>query len=131
MYYHQKYLKYKDKYLNLKNTINMVGGDKPQVNILKNINLFPSHSELEEYLSPTFGFILNETGFISNHYNFFNSNNKTNDIISTLVNKLFYKLPNSNEIKPTINLFNVKPKDIGLLLGYLYYHYLVIFLKFI
>ena len=72
MEYYQKYLKYKTKYMSLKKSIKikqMYGGDKPMVEILKDINLFPIDSKIESYLNPIYGFLLNETGFIKNYQN--------------------------------------------------------------
>ena len=123
MNYYEKYIKYKKKYVDLKNNLYMTGGDKPVVEILKKINLFNPESELSNYANPIFGFLFCETGFITNHYNFYDEDSESNDIISTFIHNVFYKIPGTNEIKPTKSLFEIKAKDIGLLLGFLYLKY--------
>ena len=124
MNYYEKYIKYKNKYINLKDDVYMTGGDKPMVEILKDINLFKIDSELEKYLNPTYGFLLCETGFITNHYNFYNKETKSHNMIGTFIHELFHKIPNTNEIKPTNRIFKINAKDIGLLLGFLYIKYI-------
>ena len=123
MNYYEKYMKYKSKYLNLRQNSNMIGGDKPIVEILKNINLFESDSKLEIFLNPVYGFLFCETGFITNHYNFYNSESEDNNSISVFINKLFNKIPDSDEIKPTNRLMEISTKDIGQLVGFLYLRY--------
>jgi hypothetical protein len=126
MNYFEKYLKYKSKYLRLKNNFYMIGGDKPVSEILKNINLFSDKPELESFFNPVYGFILNETGFIINHYEFLDLDNVDGDNknIFTLVHKLFIKIDVSNEIKLTKRLFEVDTRDIGKLLAFLYLRYI-------
>jgi hypothetical protein len=126
MNFFEKYLKYKSKYLRLKNIFSVTGGDKPVTEILKNINLFYDKPELESFLNPVYGFILNETSFIINHYNFYDVNAIDNDTknIFTLVHKLFIKIDVSNEIKPTKRLFELDTRDIGRLLAFLYLRYI-------
>ena len=56
--FYNKYIKYKNKYLNLKKR-ELLGGNQPSTLILKNINLFKGNEE--KYLDPTmdiFGFEL-------------------------------------------------------------------------
>jgi leucine-rich repeat protein SHOC2 len=123
MNYYEKYLKYKSKYLQLKNNNNfMIGGDKPVAEILKNINLFNDKPQLEPFFNPTYGFILNETDFIINILNFYDESViDDDDNIFTLVHKLFTKVAISNEVKPTKSLFNIMDtREIGMLLAYLY-----------
>ena len=83
MDYYLKYLKYKNKYIALAQK--MYGGDKPSYYNLKNINLFSSESEIENYLNPIYGFIYNEAGIIKNYYNFYDDKN----VVSKLVHITF------------------------------------------
>ena len=118
MDYYLKYLKYKNKYIALAQK--MYGGDKPSYYNLKNINLFSSESEIENYLNPIYGFIYNEAGIIKNYYNFYDDKN----VVSKLVHITFNKI--SNTYRPTKQLqINVKPRDLGNFLAkkYLYKKY--------
>ena len=55
MSYYEKYLKYKNKYLELKNLLNLqYGGDKPVIRYIDQINLF-TDPEMEAYLNPIYG----------------------------------------------------------------------------
>jgi len=56
MDYYEKYLKYKKKYIELKNQI---GGDKPIIQQIDKINLFHD-SEMEMYLNPIYGYYMCE-----------------------------------------------------------------------
>ena len=72
-YYQNKYLKYKIKYLELKNShtfINMTGSGKPLIDPTKHkINFFDhTNNEMEEYLNPIYGLIMCESGYIQNNF---------------------------------------------------------------
>jgi hypothetical protein len=73
-YYREKYLKYKIKYLELKNNFNMemIGGDLPYITKIDKINLFKptiqSHKDMEPYLNPIYGLIMHKSGYIKNKF---------------------------------------------------------------
>jgi hypothetical protein len=73
-YYREKYLKYKIKYLELKNNFNMdmIGGDLPYITRIDKINLFKptiqSHKAMEPYLNPIYGLIMHKSGYIKNKF---------------------------------------------------------------
>jgi len=117
MLYYKKYLKYKSKYLQLKNN-NQIGGGPPLNNIIKNIGLFEKKSDMDNLLNPIYGFIYVKTDFIKNHKNFYiNGDKGISSFINTYFNQLIYY------VQPTRLLMNkdfIKPKDIGIILGYLY-----------
>ena len=64
--YLQKYLKYQTKNRLLEKKLVQVGGEKPNVAILKGINLI--HSDMQPFLDPTFGFLYCESGLINSLY---------------------------------------------------------------
>ena len=121
--YFDKYLKYKAKYLNLKN---QTGGEKPIPHILKDIGLFSKDiglfskkTPINEYLNPIYGYLYNETGFIENSYNFkygIDKNNLTDPRV--VVGNLFTKIPGN--VQPTKILMDLNPFDIGKYLGLLF-----------
>ena len=115
--YKDKYLKYKNKYLQLKY---LQKGSGPLNNIIKNIGLFEKKSDIDNFLNPIYGFIYFNTSFIKNHKKFFFKD----DIgISSFINTIFNEL--GDHILPTDKLLNNKdfrPKDIGIILGFLYYY---------
>ena len=114
--YFDKYLKYKAKYLNLKN---QTGGEKPISHILKNIGLFSKNTTIDDHLNPIYGYLYNETGFIENCYNFsygIDKNNLTDSRV--VINNLFVKIPGN--VQPTKILMNLNPFDIGKYLGLLF-----------
>ena len=117
--YKDKYLKYKNKYLQLKY---LQKGSGPLNNIIKNIGLFEKKSDIDNFLNPIYGFIYFNTSFIKNHKKFFFKD----DIgisISSFINTNFHEL--GDHILPTDKLLNNKdftPKDIGIILGFLYYY---------
>jgi hypothetical protein len=118
MDYYQKYIKYKEKYLNFKKSFEyqQKGGDMPDVNILKNINLF--NSDMEKLLNPLHGFVLINTNVIENYYKFYIPNDH---FFKTLMISIYNEV--GNLIRPTNSLMNNKEvsiKDFGILLGYLY-----------
>ena len=121
MDYYYKYFKYKQKYINLKK-YNMIGGDKPSFYNLKNINLFPSNTQIEQYLNPVYGFIWNESGAITNYLNFKNNENN----ISKLVISTFYTI--NSVVQLSSKLYStVKPSDLGQLLAYHYLYKITIY----
>ena len=118
MLYYKKYLKYKNKYLKYKN---LLGGGPPLNNIIKNIGLFQKNSDIDNFLNPIYGFIYYQTDFIKNNYNFCDNTKKNN--ICWFIKQLFHKLSENEPIQPTsLILRNIKPKDIGIILGSLYFY---------
>ena len=116
MSYYNKYLKYKKKYLDLKNIPNLSnlpnlqkGGDKPIITNIDNINLF-TDPEMESYLNPIYGLILCNTGFIPNNY-FLHKSEFINTEFSQLVAKVCKDIPGS--IQPTNDIMLLKPIDFG------------------
>ena len=107
--YKDKYLKYKSKYLQLKN---MKAGGKPNVFSLKNINLFTKGSDIEIHLNPAYGFIYNEYNVIENYINFYNPKNKISKLVKNTFNKIHGAFQPTNKL-----LFNLKPSDLGKFLG--------------
>jgi hypothetical protein len=61
-----KYLKYKIKYLQLKNI--QTGGDLPIINDVYSVNKF-TEIEMEKYMNPIHGYILSANELLSNLYN--------------------------------------------------------------
>ena len=112
---YNKYIKYKTKYLKLKANINMVGGGRPSIDILKDINLFPEGSEIEQYLNPIYGFLWIECNAITNYYNFGDPEKH----ITNFIKKVFYKIPGT--VQPTKILFkDVSTRNLGRFLAYKY-----------
>lgn len=121
MNYERKYLKYKTKFLQLKNVIKkrklcLEGGGKAGVEVLKNINLFEKESDIEKHLNPVYGFLWSINA-ITNYYNFHNSSYNTT---AKLIRSAFYIIPNTPNITLTNNLENVSTYDFGRFLGYMY-----------
>jgi len=83
--YHYKYLKYKTKYLKLKN---QKGGSK----FINTINRF--EDELENYFNPIYGLCLYNTNFIDNMLLLYDNNILLNNseyyLISIIIKKLFF-----------------------------------------
>jgi len=74
-YYRKKYIRYKIKYLELKNNylnMEMIGGDLPYITNIEKINLFnpdiKSHKDMEPYLNPIYGLIMCKSGYIKNNF---------------------------------------------------------------
>jgi hypothetical protein len=63
MSYYEKYLKYKNKYFNLKYK-KQIGGGPPLDNIIKDIGLFVKNSDMDNFLNPIYGFLMCETDYI-------------------------------------------------------------------
>jgi hypothetical protein len=114
MNYYKKYKKYKSKYFSLKN---QKGGDFPQINIIKNINIFPLDSDMEKLLNPIHGFIYYETSVIENLYKFSVPDDSIlNEIIKDNFNEIEYVVrPNKNILDDKIKI-----EDLGLAIGFLY-----------
>ena len=114
MDYYHKYLKYKTKYLKMKNSF-QIGGGKPLINILKNINLF-SVPNMEELLNPIYGLYMCESGFVIN--NFYLDDIERTQLTKT-IRILTKEIPGS--IQPTNEIMiNVTPEDIGRYAALLY-----------
>ncbi len=79
--YFEKYLKYKNKYILLKNNL-LVGGDKFNLNqddiyLINKFNNSDIGKDMEIYLNPIYGYILCENGLLSNlHQIYINKLNK-------------------------------------------------------
>jgi len=117
MTFFNKYLKYKKKYLNLKNNI-QIGRGPPLNNIIKSIGLFDKGSDIDNFLNPIYGFIYINTDFIKNHKKFYNEGD-TN--ISSFINTYFHLI--DEIIQPTIYFLEkniINSKHIGIMLGCLY-----------
>ena len=116
MDFYKKYFKYKTKYLNLKNQI---GGDKLHIFSMKGINLIKD-KEMEEYLNPINGFIMDQSKFISNNYFLHKANLlKTNE--SHLIFRMC-KVTSSLEITNKI-YDKITPRDFGRFITLLYCNY--------
>ena len=64
--YYKKYLKYKSKYLEIKNIkYNQIGGELPLITDPHGINLF-TDSDMERYMNPIHGLVLCNSGYIPN-----------------------------------------------------------------
>jgi hypothetical protein len=117
MNYYQKYIKYKEKYLYLKRSLQyeQTGGDVPGVSILANINLFGA--DMEKLLNPLHGFILINTNVIENYYKFYIPNDH---FFKQFMNLTFYEV--ASITRPTNHLMSddITTKDFGILLGFLY-----------
>ncbi len=95
MDYLKKYLKYKNKYFQLKQSL--FGGDKPTITHINKINLFID-PEMEKYLNPIYGCFMSESGYISNVYYLHVSKFIDTDI-SKIINKICKLIP--GDIQPT------------------------------
>jgi len=105
--YYEKYLKYKYKYLQLKNK--QFGGDKPLIENINSINLF-TDEQMEKFLNPIYGLIMCESGYILN--NFYLYQNKLTDTNeSKFIFKISKEIPNS--VQPTNDIMKLKPIDFG------------------
>jgi hypothetical protein len=114
MYLH-KYLKYKNKYLEL---VNQKGGDIPNSSILKDINLFVKDSHIEKYLNPIYGFIYYYNNFIPNNYIFYDKSNIDNKI-GLIIKTLFIQI--YNIFRPIQKIIReLKPIEIGKFIALLY-----------
>ena len=113
MNYYSKYLKYKNKYLLLKYSLNniQIGGDKPFLKNDNRINFFiDGDEEMDQFLNPVYGLILSESGFIINNY-WLGKNNFLSTEESNLIIKISKDIPGS--VQPTNVIMNLKPIDFG------------------
>ena len=104
----KKYIKYKQKYLELKNITNVFQyGGKLSIQYIKNINLFID-PDMEQFLNPIYGLIMSRTNYIENifmigpiikHINPENSKIIEYDAVNSIVTKT------NNEYKPSNILF--------------------------
>ena len=118
MNYESKYLKYKQKYLSLKNNnLLQFGGDTPNINVIKNISLFAPDSVIDLHLNPIYGFLYSQLGYIDNIFNFAPDNKEFK-----IIKKCFHKV--NNLILPTNNLHKIDIDEFAKLIAYLYLKYL-------
>jgi len=128
-----KYLKYKIKYLQLKNI--QTGGDLPIINDVYSINLF-TDIEMEKYMNPIYGYILTRNELLSNLWKinyycgdtlnisdaqktyFGIENIKHIEYILNIVNKVCRRIPGT--IQPTLELMKKEPIDYGRYIGLKY-----------
>ena len=68
MNYLDKYLKYKNKYLQLK-LQGQIGGDVPVISTIRNIQLIEDKC-IKQFLDPIWGFLCTNNGFIFNYYQY-------------------------------------------------------------
>lgn len=121
MNYHKKYLKYKNKYLELK--LKQTGGDVPYILKPDEINLFKNHNyfnyftnndddnkkitdkikHMESYLNPIHGGFLYGSGYITNNYHLRNTNIIERDAVANSqqnrTNNEYVHLINTNQSK--------------------------------
>ena len=106
--YCQKYLKYKNKYLKLKNLIQkkQYGSGPVLVRNFQNINLFTNSQmeEMEKLMNPIYGYFLYHSGFMVNNYFL-----KTQ--ISPIVKRVVQSI--DNIIYPTNKIKELTPLDLG------------------
>ena len=123
--YYKKYLKYKTKYLTLKNQI---GGARPSVLSLKDINLFPDKSDIAKYLDPTYGFLWANCNLINNYFHF------SSGQIGRMIRRIFKTIPGQYNVEPTKDIFskekenfvnNCTPRNIGRCLASFYLCYVM------
>jgi len=94
-------------------TYQSIGGAKPIVETLKNIDLFYDPKD-DFYLNPVYGFLWTTTNILYNCVFVFNNNH-----LSIFVKKLFHQ--QNSEFRPTNKLFSFSPKDLGKYLGAMFY----------
>jgi hypothetical protein len=113
--YYKKYIKYKNKYLEIKSQI----GGIPLRDIIFQIHQIED-PEMNLYLNPLFGFVYYSNGFIFN-YKYFYSETSIGKILNE--KDLFNEV--GNVIKPS-NFFspNITCKEIGIITGLLYLLYI-------
>ena len=112
--YYSKYLKYKQKYLQL---INQTGGDKPIISRPNDINRFPSGSDMEKFLNPIYGLYMCESGYIDNNY-WLHTHKLILTEQSSKIKKLSRSIPGS--VQPTKIIMDYTPLDIGRYIALLY-----------
>ena len=117
MNYCDKYLKYKNKYLQLKYYLNQKGGDQAFINNIDRINLF-TDAIMEEYLNPIYGMILCNNGYINNNY-FLAKSNLIDTPYSKIIKKYTKEIPGT--IQPSKKYMEYTPLDIGRFIALKYY----------
>ncbi len=124
-----KYLKYKNKYLELKKEKNiLIGGDLPIIKDVYSVNKF-TDKEMEKYMNPIYGYILTKNNLLLNLYNiyyycgeknFFSDADRSyfgceniNHVqyMCKITNKVCRIIPGT--IQPTIELMNYDPINYG------------------
>jgi hypothetical protein len=124
MYYHDKYLKYKNKYLKLKSEMNLtinnkIGGETPIIEDLNFFN-FIDNNEIESYLNPIYGLIMSKNGYIENIFflDQINLIEKKNNPFIRPINKIFDPVL----MRPGKIILELKPIEFGrhLALKYIY-----------
>ncbi len=111
MSFYNKYLKYKNKYLQLKN-LNYIqhGGELPII-YNDNINLF-TDPDMEKFMNPIHGLVLCYTGTISNNYWLAKSGFIKKDVLGYNIIKVIRTIPGN--VQPTKKLLeNLDPIDYG------------------
>ena len=124
MNYYIKYIKYKNKYLELKKSrINLIGGDLPIINNFNEINLFNidnnNYQCMEKYLNPIYGLVMVESGYVINNYYLHKSkfiNTKDSKIIVNITKDI------PGNVQPNNDLMKLKPIDYGryIVIKYIY-----------
>jgi len=105
-----KYLKYKNKYLQLKNLqYKQYGGELPIINNIDDINLF-TDPDMEIHMNPIYGLILCNNGFILNNYCLHKSK-LINTPLSKHITIICNKIPGT--IQPTNKLMSKPSIDYG------------------
>jgi len=117
MNYLEKYLKYKNKYLELKYHLNQKGGDKAIIKNIDKINLF-TDEKMEEYLNPIYGMILCNNGYITNNY-FLEKSKLIDTDESNIIKKYTKEIPGT--IQPSNEYMKYTPLDIGRFIALKYY----------
>jgi hypothetical protein len=113
---YKKYTEAKNRY---KDLCLMIGGGKPSISILKNINLFPK-GDIEQHLNPLYGFIHAVSSFVPNYYKLGVLGGDDNKQLIKLVRSIFHNV--DGYVQPTIELFkNMTPMIIGEFLAYRYF----------
>ena len=133
-HFQKKYLKYKSKYLQLKNvTYNQYGGALPLINYVYDVNKF-TDPDMELYMNPIHGLVLCNTGYIPNIYwlnksKFINqklmpylSEQSLADLTKkgVLINKVCKDIPGT--IQPSNVFMELKPIDYGRYIAIKYFN---------
>ena len=129
--HYKKYLKYKQKYLELKNDkINQKGGRS--IRNYNNINRFSTieYPEMEEFLNPIYGCFLAESDFIRNNYFLYKANIDLDELrlndnfelsdnlfiinnnLRQKIDKLTHNISSTPIVTPTNEIKTLTPLDI-------------------
>ena len=100
------------------NDSELIGGEIPTVDILRDMNWFEENSDIEKFLNPIYGFLWFELNCIDNYYKF---GNKKKDSIAKLVGKTFWIIRGEHRTSLTNKLKELTPYDIGHYLGFKYF----------